>query len=1352
MKKFTVILFLVSLFIFSSTGYTQKKTNEPDKNTPVEQVDYHIDNMGYWMKMAEKGLVPYNAEVPVKPAEYKGSQIEIKGITVADSPDIPVTNLTNVTESENSVFVDPDNNQYVLNSNNSTSWSGGSVGSLYGANYFQSSNGGSTWGGSYNGAGGGNSGDPTTAIGRNNRQFVNFINNPGGQSIAYSDNGTSWTTATVGPNPGSLADKNHMWIDNCLTSPYNGYLYTAWTDFGGTYNYRVVFSRCTNNGVTWSTRIPISNSSSYFSHGVNLQTGPNGEVYACWAIYPSSGALTENAIGFTKSTNGGSSFGTAVSAISNIKGIRETGVLKNMRVNSFPVMAVDVSGGANNGNIYILWTNIGTPGVNTGTNKSVYMIKSTNGGTSWSTAVKVNQGTFTNGKEAYSPWITCDLETGTLAVVFYDDRNTSSSMCETWVSYSLDAGTTWTDFRVSDVAFTPNAIPGLASSYMGDYLGITAKGNMFYPCWTDTRNGLYMTYVSPFTLGLNAAFTANNTTICTGSSITFTDQSSGPPTSWSWSFPGGTPSTYNGQNPPAITYSTPGTYNVSLTVSNGSTNDTETKTNYITVSNVIADFTGSPTTVVVGNTVTFTDNSSCSPTSWSWTFTGGTPSTATGPGPHVITYNTIGTYNVSLTVTKAASTDTKTKTGYISVINAVFNMTNATITTCSGNFYDSGGSSGSYTDNENYTETFYPATPGAKIRFIFSSFSTEAGYDYLRIYDGINTSATLIGSYNGTTGPGTVTATNATGALTFYFTSDVSVTSTGWAAAISCYGSATPPIANFSASTTTPGVGSTVTFTDLSINTPTSWAWSFSPTTVTYVGGTTSTSQNPQLQFNAAGYYTVTLTATNASGSDGETKTNYILAIAPPVANFSADNINPALGQSVNFTDLSTGSPTSWQWTFESGNPSSWNGQNPPAIQYLNSGTWDVTLVVSNGTINDLELKSDYITVSEWGASTATLSLQNVSATAPGEIAVPLRLDAISSNLIVGIQISFYYDPTYITWMGTSATPDDGVSYINPALTPLGGDWLWNSLTGNLIFIWTDPNLSGVFVSPGNLLVFRFNYLGGLTVGQSTPLTFSLTLKYADGKEGKIINELVDENFQPYFLTLVNGIILNDGVKKVNLKVFLEGPYNGTEMTPKLTGVLPLNQPYNVSPWNYNGSESVSEIPAVAIDWILVELRDAAAPAQATSGTRIGEQAGFLRNDGKILDHQGNDWMTFNNMTINNNLYVVIHHRNHLSIMSSIGLTANAGVYSYDFSTGATQAYGSTSAHKQIGPGVWGMIGGDGNSDGNITTTDKTPVWDTQSGLQGYFESDYNLDMQSDNKDKDNIWAPNLGKGNQVPN
>lgn len=418
--------------------------------------------------------------------------------------------------------------------------------------------------------------------------------------------------------------------------------------------------------------------------------------------------------------------------------------------------------------------------------------------------------------------------------------------------------------------------PGVTPAYMDMIIETTAvelgsagKDNTF-------GSGRINALTAINALGLVANFSANITEVCTGGSVTFTDLSGGSPTSWNWSFPGGNPSSWNGENPPPVSYISPGSYDVSLTVSDGSDTDTETKTGYINVNNVIANFTGTPTTVVVGNSVTFTDNSSCNPTSWSWTFTGGTPSSYSGQTPPAITYNSVGTYTVSLTVAKPGGTDTETKTNYITVVPPEFNMANGTVTTCTGNFYDSGGPSGSYQDNENFTMTFFPSTPGAMVRMTFGSFSTEAGYDYLRIYNGTNTSAPLIGTYHGTTGPGTVTASNASGALTFNFTSDVYITSTGWVAAISCYSNTQPPIADFTASTTTPTLGQTVTFTDISNNAPTAWAWSFTPNTITYVGGTNSGSQNPQVQFNAIGTYTVSLTATNAYGSDTETKTNYI--------------------------------------------------------------------------------------------------------------------------------------------------------------------------------------------------------------------------------------------------------------------------------------------------------------------------------------------------------------------------------------------------------------------------------------------------------------------------------------------
>jgi len=165
-----------------------------------------------------------------------------------------------------------------------------------------------------------------------------------------------------------------------------------------------------------------------------------------------------------------------------------------------------------------------------------------------------------------------------------------------------------------------------------------------------------------------AAFTADATSITAGDSVNFTDQTTNNPTSWSWTFTGGTPSSSTAQNP-TVTYNTVGTYTVSLTATNSAGSDTETKTAYIAVAAPpapVADFTASATTINVGQSVSFTDTSTNSPTSWSWTFDGGTPGTSTSQNPSV-TYNTVGTYTVSLTATNSGGSDTETKTGYITV-------------------------------------------------------------------------------------------------------------------------------------------------------------------------------------------------------------------------------------------------------------------------------------------------------------------------------------------------------------------------------------------------------------------------------------------------------------------------------------------------------------------------------------------------------------------------------------------------------------------------------------------------------------------------------------------------------------
>ncbi|MFC2155082.1 PKD domain-containing protein, partial [Acidobacteriota bacterium] len=165
-------------------------------------------------------------------------------------------------------------------------------------------------------------------------------------------------------------------------------------------------------------------------------------------------------------------------------------------------------------------------------------------------------------------------------------------------------------------------------------------------------------------------------------------------------------------------------------------------------------------------------------------------------------------------------------------------------------------------------------------------------------------------------------------------------------------------IPDFTASPTSGGYPLTVNFTDLSIG-ATSWSWDFGDTG-------TSTDRHPTYIYTAIGVYTVTLTVSNASGSDFITKTDYITVTAPqlPDVDFSVSATDIFVGDSVTFTDLSTENPTSWDWTFAGGTPATSTVQNP-TITYNTVGTYTVTLTATNVVGSDSETKIDYITVSE---------------------------------------------------------------------------------------------------------------------------------------------------------------------------------------------------------------------------------------------------------------------------------------------------------------------------------------------------------------------------------------------------
>jgi len=225
----------------------------------------------------------------------------------------------------------------------------------------------------------------------------------------------------------------------------------------------------------------------------------------------------------------------------------------------------------------------------------------------------------------------------------------------------------------------------------------------------------------------------------------------------------------------------------------------------------------------------------------------------------------------------------------------------------------------------------------------------------------------------------------------------------------------------------------------------------------------------------------------------------------------------------------------------------------------------------------------------------------------------------------------------------------------------------------------------------------------------------------------------------------------------LELKVFLEGPFNdaSNEMDLDIHSEIPNDQPYNLNPaadWYYTGLEYVNPIPGFVVDWIIVDLRDATSAASALPGTSIDKRAAFVLNSGEVVDMDGINMLAFTT-TFTHNLYVAIMHRNHAGVLSAVPLVGSGGVYSYDFSFGAAKVHGGSAAHKQLStsPVIWGMMAGDADGNGDIEIMDINNIWKSQAGNARYLESDFNLDGQSNNKDKDDYWLPNLGYGSHIP-
>lgn len=286
------------------------------------------------------------------------------------------------------------------------------------------------------------------------------------------------------PNGTKVQDK-HWTVLNEKTNE----IYMTWTQFDE-YNSKeaedstiIVFSKSADQGVTWTAPKRISYYAGDCLDGDNTvegavpAVGPNGEIYVTWT--------GPKGLVFQKSLDGGETWMPKEDIIGKQYGGWTLDIPGIYRANGLPILKCDLSEGPDRGALYLNWCD-----QRNGENDTdVWLMKSTDGGNSWSKRVRVNQDD--SKRHQFFTWMALDQSTGYLYFVYYDRRNTYETETETYISYSIDGGATFTDVPISKAPFVPD--PNL---FFGDYLNIDAVDGHVIAIWPEMHKGEIELYVA----------------------------------------------------------------------------------------------------------------------------------------------------------------------------------------------------------------------------------------------------------------------------------------------------------------------------------------------------------------------------------------------------------------------------------------------------------------------------------------------------------------------------------------------------------------------------------------------------------------------------------------------------------------------------------------------------------------------------------------------------------------------------------------------------------------------------------------------------------------------------------------
>ncbi len=289
------------------------------------------------------------------------------------------------------------------------------------------------------------------------------------------------------PNGKKVQDKHWTVLD-----PRTNAIYMTWTEFDA-YNSkkeedssRIVFSKSLDQGKTWSNPVTISSflgdclDSDETVEGAVPAVGPNGEIYVAWS--------GPKGIVFQKSLDGGKTWLPKEMMIMDHVGGWDIDVPGIHRTNGMPVLVSDLSEGENKGTLYLNWVDT----KNGEDDTDVWLMKSTDGGETWSDRIRVNQDSSKHHQ--FLTWMSIDQSSGNLYFVYYDRRNHDGIETDVYMSVSRDGGQTFTDYRISESPFVPTK-----RIFFGDYLNIASVNGVIrpiYPRMDDRKITLWVALIN----------------------------------------------------------------------------------------------------------------------------------------------------------------------------------------------------------------------------------------------------------------------------------------------------------------------------------------------------------------------------------------------------------------------------------------------------------------------------------------------------------------------------------------------------------------------------------------------------------------------------------------------------------------------------------------------------------------------------------------------------------------------------------------------------------------------------------------------------------------------------------------